>query len=149
MFCIVLKSKFNPIPESLSVKDSYMFIYGDNAEIEVTTDVLDNIEDLKLVATSSMTDIVDFENNIVSFNKNGKAVIKLVSKLPGEAVLKFNIEGTDISVETKINIIIEDEESKEDYFVDVNNDGIVDILDLSLVAIKYGTYFIDDEKGFR
>ena len=126
-----------------------MFIYGDNAEIEVTTDVLDNIEDLKLVATSSMTDIVDFENNIVSFNKNGKAVIKLVSKLPGEAVLKFNIEGTDISVETKINIIIEDEESKEDYFVDVNNDGIVDILDLSLVAIKYGTYFIDDEKGFR
>lgn len=143
---IKITSKYKPLPTKLVVEDSYTWNYGDEMEITVSAEVVEGIENLNLIVNSSITDIISVKSNKVKFDKNGKAKIKLIGNLPGEAILSLNIEGTDIIKEVAINLLLENkDEVKDNKNSDVNGDGVIDILDISLIAAKYNKKSTSDD----
>lgn len=143
---IKITSKYKPLPTKLVVEDSYRWNYGDEMEITVSVEVVKGIENLNLIVNWSITDIISVKSNKVKFDKNGKTKIKLIGNLSGEAILSLNIEGTDIIKEVVINLLLENKDKvKDNKNSDVNGDGVIDILDISLIAAKYNKKLTSDD----
>ena len=143
---ITVKTIYRQLPTEIKVGDSYEVAYNKSISIPVSIDNISNTEEFEVRATSSMSDIAKVVNEKVSFDKDGKAVIKILGQLPGEATITFNIDGTDLEVQTKINVLLPTEDNTP------NTPPVIDAKDIELKVedefkVLEGVTAYDEEDG--
>ena len=129
---IVVKTIYKQLPTEIKVENRYEVNYNKLISIPVSIDDISNAEEFELIATSSMSDIAKVITEKVNFNKDGKATIKVLGQLPGEANLRFKIEGTDLESQIKVNVILPNEDNTQ------NTPPTIEVKD---IEIKVGDEF--------
>ncbi|MDU1314098.1 MAG: dockerin type I domain-containing protein [Clostridium septicum] len=103
--------------------------------------LIGNPEDTKLINGEFRSNNKELINTINIVEKNNNRIeYSFVPDKPGNVKLTYgiNIEGNTFNIDTNVNI-------KNNFLKeDINKDGVVDIEDLSLIAVKYNVKSIDN-----
>ena len=123
---IIAKTTYKPLPTEINIDGDYKVNYKKEINVQVSIDKISNAEEFEVVSNSSMDDIAHIVTEKVKFDKDGKAIIKVLGQLSGEAEITFKIEGTDLKAKTKVNVLLPNEDNTE------NTQPIIEAKDIEL-----------------
>lgn len=93
------------------MKEEIEVVYNRTAELTVVIDPAETAAGKKVTALSASSAIATIEPAEAILNEEGKAVFTVTGELPGQTILKFVVEGTDMQPEVKVNVVEAGKES--------------------------------------
>lgn len=80
-------------------------VYNGTAELTVAIDPAETAAGKKVTALSASSIIASIEPAEATLNDEGKAVFTITGELPGQTMIQFTVENTDIKPEVKVNVV--------------------------------------------
>ena len=80
-------------------------VYNGTAELTVAIDPAETAAGKKVTALSASSVIASIEPAEATLNEEGKAVFTITGELPGQTMIQFTVENTDIKPEVKVNVV--------------------------------------------
>lgn len=91
-------------PKAVMAKEIEV-VYNGTAELTVAIDPAETAAGKKVTALSASSVIASIEPAETTLNEEGKAVFTITGELPGQTMIQFSVENTDIKPEVKVNVV--------------------------------------------
>lgn len=91
-------------PKAVMTKEIEV-VYNGTAELTVAIDPAETAAGKKVTALSASSVIASIEPAEATLNEEGKAVFTITGELPGQTMIQFSVENTDIKPEVKVNVV--------------------------------------------
>lgn len=91
-------------PKAVMTKEIEV-VYNGTAELTVAIDPAETAAGKKVTALSASSVIASIEPAEAILNEEGKAVFTITGELPGQTMIQFSVENTDIKPEVKVNVV--------------------------------------------
>ncbi len=91
-------------PESIVVASSVDILYNSGTLLEISVSPKSAGANKTLSVKSMSPSIVGVVNDTITTDENGKALVMLSGKLPGEGSIEISLDGTDIKSSTRANV---------------------------------------------
>ena len=91
-------------PKAVMAKEIEV-VYNGTAELTVVIDPAETAAGKKVTALSASSVIASIEPAETTLNEEGKAVFTITGELPGQTMIQFSVENTDIKPEVKVNVV--------------------------------------------
>ncbi|WP_298113913.1 T9SS type A sorting domain-containing protein [uncultured Bacteroides sp.] len=91
-------------PKAVMTKEIEV-VYNGTAELTVAIDPAETAAGKKVTALSASSVIASIEPAEATLNEEGKAVFTITGELPGQTMIQFSVENTNIKPEVKVNVV--------------------------------------------